>query len=80
MMPTADDAIKAKIQQLTTLRKARGWSEETCAHELGITYSTLNRWERGEVLPRSMLVLNAIDQFIRTHQPLDIHDTEEKHP
>ena len=68
MMPMSDDDIKAKIQQLSSIRKALGWSEETCAHHLGVTYSTLNRWERGEVLPKSVVVLKAIDQFIAEHQ------------
>lgn len=56
--------IKDKIDRLRALRKQLGWSEELCAHELGVTYSTLNRWERGESLPKSRLVLQAIEQFI----------------
>lgn len=64
-----DEAIRAKLQQLSAVRKALGWSEETCAHHLGITYSTLNRWERGETLPRSQAILHAIDQFIAQHTP-----------
>ena len=56
--------IRDKLHKLTDVRKALGWSEETCAHELGVTYSTLNRWERGESLPKSQVVLKAIDRFI----------------
>ena len=67
MMLMHDDEIRAKIQQLTTVRKALGWSEEICAHHLGVTYSTLNRWERGETLPRSQAILHAIDAFLTTH-------------
>jgi DNA-binding transcriptional regulator YiaG len=56
--------IQEKIKQLKAIRKQLGWSEEVCAYHLGVTYSTLNRWERGESLPRSRLVLKAIEQFI----------------
>jgi len=29
-----------------------------------VTYSTLNRWERGESFPKSRVVLKAIDHFL----------------
>ena len=67
MMPTADTDIRDRIKRLTTLRRTLGWSEETCAHMLGVTYSTLNRWERGESLPKSVVVLKAIDRFLAKH-------------
>ncbi|MBI4342632.1 MAG: helix-turn-helix transcriptional regulator, partial [Candidatus Omnitrophica bacterium] len=59
--------VREKIHAMTAIRKALGWSEEYCAHQLGITYSTLNRWERGESLPKSRLVLEANDHFISKH-------------
>ena len=57
-------SVQEKLHRLKAIRKALGWSEETCAHHLGVTYSTLNRWERGEVVPKSQVVLSAIDHFI----------------
>ena len=57
-------SVLEKVAQLKALRKRLGWSEETCAHELGVTYSTLNRWERGESLPKSRAVVKAIDAFL----------------
>lgn len=63
-----DEPAIEKIKRLKAIRIARGWSEESCAHRLGITYSTLSRWERGESLPRSQIVLKAIDDFIAAHQ------------
>lgn len=66
-MDGAERAAKEKIGRLKAIRKALGWSEEVCAYQLGVTYSTLNRWERGESLPRSRLVLEAIDRFISTY-------------
>jgi DNA-binding transcriptional regulator YiaG len=66
-MDGTEREAKEKIVRLKAIRKALGWSEEVCAYHLGVTYSTLNRWERGESLPRSRLVLKAIDRFIATH-------------
>ncbi len=63
-----NEQTNKKIRRLKALRLALGWSEETCAHRLGVTYSTLNRWERGESFPRSQVVLKAIDDFIATHE------------
>jgi DNA-binding XRE family transcriptional regulator len=60
-------AVQEKIKRLKAVRQALGWSEEVCAYHLGVTYSTLNRWERGESLPKSRLVLAAIDRFISRH-------------
>lgn len=57
-------SIQAKIERLKAIRKLLGWSEEVCAYHLGVTYSTLNRWERGESWPKSRVVLKAIDHFI----------------
>jgi DNA-binding transcriptional regulator YiaG len=61
-------AVQDRIDRLKAVRKRLGWSEEVCAYHLGVTYSTLNRWERGESLPRSRLVLTAIDHFIAKYQ------------
>ena len=64
-MDTRDPAsIRERIERLRAIRQALGWSEEVCAYHLGVTYSTLNRWERGESVPKSRVVLKAIDQFL----------------
>ena len=60
--PSVD--INQRIEQLTIIRKQLRWSEELCAYHLGVTYSTLNRWERGRSKPKSRAVLSAIDRFI----------------
>ena len=67
MMEPADEVIRHQIERLKAVRQQFGWSEERCAHELGVTYSTLSRWERGESLPRSQVVLKAIEEFIAAH-------------
>ena len=66
-METPSLDVKDRIEQLKAIRKRLGWSEEFCAYQLGVTYSTLNRWERGESLPRSRAVLSAVDRFIAKH-------------
>ena len=64
-MDTRDPAsIRERIERLRAIRQALGWSEEVCAYHLGVTYSTLNRWERGESSPKSRVVLKAIDHFL----------------
>lgn len=57
-------AVQEKIERIKTLRQQLGWSEEVCAYHLGVTYSTLNRWERGESFPASRVMLKAIDDFL----------------
>jgi transcriptional regulator with XRE-family HTH domain len=68
MMESGMGSIEDRIEQLRAIRKRLGWSEETCAHHLGVSYSTLSRWERGESLPKSRLVLDAIDRFVARHR------------
>ena len=63
-MDTSSVDVKGRIEQLRAIRRHLGWSEEFCAYQLGVTYSTLNRWERGASLPRSRAVLGAVDRFI----------------
>ena len=66
-METPRFDVRERIDRLKALRKQLGWSEELCAYHLGVTYSTLNRWERGESTPKSRAVLSAIDRFITKH-------------
>ncbi len=63
-MDTPSVDIHQRIEQLKAIRKQLQWSEELCAYHLGVTYSTLNRWERGQSRPKSRAVLSAIDRFI----------------
>jgi DNA-binding transcriptional regulator YiaG len=63
-MDQASTEAKEQIARLKAIRKQLGWSEELCAHHLGVTYSTWNRWERGESTPKSQAVREAIHRFI----------------
>ena len=38
-------------EQLKALRLQYGWSQEDLARELGVSFSTVNRWENGKAKP-----------------------------
>jgi len=38
--------VKGLEEKLKELRKRRGWSQEDLAHEVGVSLSTIQRWER----------------------------------
>ena len=46
---------------IRTLRQRLGLSQEKLAATLGVSFQTVNRWERGHAKP-SQLALNAIEQ------------------
>ncbi|MEL7034777.1 MAG: helix-turn-helix transcriptional regulator [Cyanobacteria bacterium J06592_8] len=46
---------------VSTLRKRLGLSQEKLAAQLGVSFQTVNRWERGHTKP-SQLALQAIKQ------------------
>lgn len=39
------------VEQLKALRRQHGWSQEDLARELGVSFSTVNRWENGKAKP-----------------------------
>lgn len=46
------------------LREMTGLSQEKFAAKLGVTFPTINRWERGKAKP-SPLALNRIEELLR---------------
>jgi transcriptional regulator with XRE-family HTH domain len=38
-------------EEIKQIRKQLGWSQERLARELGLSFSTISRWERGESKP-----------------------------
>lgn len=44
------------------VRKQLRISQEELAHELGVSFSTINRWENGKAVP-SKLAQRQFDQF-----------------
>ncbi len=43
--------------EIKRIRLRLKWSQERFARELGVSFSTVNRWERGKTLPSPMAVL-----------------------
>lgn len=41
-------------EQLKALRQQQGWSQEDLARELGVSFSTVNRWENGKAKPSKL--------------------------
>lgn len=68
-------------EEIKKIRKHLGWSQERLARELGLSFSTISRWERGESKPSpaaqkllNELVRSAIPKpkpSYRTWQPAD---------
>ena len=77
-MRLIDEPLSAKLRRLTAVRKELGWSEETCAHHLGVTVSTLHRWGQGTSLPKSRVVIGAIEQFLARYSPERMRQPDEE--
>ncbi len=56
-MPNAGTKISA-------MREKLGMTQEELAHAIGVTVSTLNRWENGHIAP-SRLARNALDHLAK---------------
>ena len=46
--------LKEVATVLKNLREEKNWSQEDLAHELGVSFSTINRWENGKTTPSKM--------------------------
>lgn len=49
--------------QLLELRKARGWSQEDAAHEIGVGVKTWRLWERAKTLPYDSNIRRLAEVF-----------------
>lgn len=43
-------------EEIKRLRQVLGWSQERFARELGVSFCTVNRWERGKTEPSPMAI------------------------
>lgn len=43
-------------ERIKKIRLSLGWSQERLARELGVSFSTVNRWERGRTSPSPMAI------------------------
>jgi transcriptional regulator with XRE-family HTH domain len=53
-------------QEIKQIRKWLGWSQEQLARELGLSFSTISRWERGvsSPSPAAERLLNALTKSL----------------
>ena len=51
-----------KADEIRKLRLSFGMTQEDFAHELGVTFATVNRWENNKAVP-SRLALKVLDQL-----------------
>lgn len=54
--------FQATPENIRTVRQSLGLSQESFAHDIGVTFSTVNRWEMGHSvpLPQSQRVLHKL--------------------
>jgi DNA-binding transcriptional regulator YiaG len=50
--------------QIRSLRKQLGLTQEEFAHEIGVTFATVNRWENGKSKPSRLAtkILTVLDE------------------
>ena len=51
-----------KPEEIKALRQSFGMTQEDFAHELGVTFATVNRWENNKAVP-SRLAVKALAQM-----------------
>ena len=48
-------------EQIKEFRTKLGLSQEAMAHLIGISFATLNRWEKGVTKPRNLAIMRIKD-------------------
>jgi DNA-binding transcriptional regulator YiaG len=67
-MPIRDVCLRNSIDlYIKELRKALDLSQEQFARKLGVSYTTVNRWEHKKMVP-SPLALKMLDQLEKSLQ------------
>ena len=63
-------------EKLIELRKAKGWTQDELARELGISRQAVSKWERGVIAPATMnlaalgrLYGVPLDELVNGEQP-----------
>lgn len=52
-MATSNEQIRRQLgNRIRELRKAKGWSQEKAAKEIGCSWRAVQRWEKGTVTPQ----------------------------
>ena len=55
-------------EMIKQIRQHLGWSQERLARELGLSFSTVSRWERGESSP-SPVAQRLLNELVRSVLP-----------
>lgn len=53
--------IMAFSEIIKTIRKQLGLTQEELAHELNVSFSTINRWENGHSIPKKLVIVYLIE-------------------
>ena len=46
---------------VSSIREATGWTQEKLAQEIGVSFSTVNAWERGRRSPQPFLLRKLLE-------------------
>ncbi len=62
------------MKRIKEFRESLNMSQEYFAHEVGVTYATVNRWERGQTTPNkfSQRALIAYEKKIKNRQKAEL--------
>jgi putative transcriptional regulator len=57
--------MKMTLEAIRAIREALGISQEAFARRVGVAYNTVNRWEKGKSLPKSIPIIDKIVELAR---------------
>jgi len=52
-----------KKEEIKFIRERLGMTQEEFARKIGVTITTISRWERGDCLPKSRVVIEKLKRF-----------------
>lgn len=52
-----------KKEDIKIIREKLGMTQEEFARKIGVTITTISRWERGDCLPKSRVVIEKLKRF-----------------
>ena len=69
-MPFAHMYIQMiKKEDIKNIRERLGITQEEFARKIGVTVTTVSRWERGDCLPKSRVVIEKVERLHKVKQP-----------
>ena len=58
-----------KREDIKNIRERLGITQEEFARKIGVTVTTVSRWERGDCLPKSRVVIEKVERLHKVKQP-----------